>query len=145
MSIRSFFSRANSSASILALVGHRPGAPLDRSVHPIPLPQGWSYPALLFQRIGADHVKSFSGGSQLAIEDIQAHCIGEEYDEAVLLAEAVRDRFDGFDGTIDSENVCFLIEDETEVYDAPRDGSEKGRHRVVIDLVSLHDESAPRL
>jgi hypothetical protein len=79
-------------ATIAGLVGTR--------IYPLLLPQSPTLPALTYQWISLVPVHSMDGPSGLVARRLQVDCWGSTYLAIETLAEAVRNRLDGYQGSL---------------------------------------------
>jgi len=122
----------STATAVSAIVGSR--------VHGMAVPRGSAMPAVVYQRVAADRIRSHDGPANLARPRYQITSWAETHDGAVTLAAAVRAAMDCAAGTWGSDvvQVCFL-EGETHLYD---DGTEidRPRYGVAQDYAFLHNE-----
>jgi len=79
----------------LQLINSPVGDEVGERVYPVRLPQGATIPAVVYQRISTDPVRSHSGNSGLATVRFQLSCWAETYDEASTIAEKIRTALHG--------------------------------------------------
>ena len=105
-------------------------------IYPSRLPDGATYPAIVYQRISGPRLHDLSGPSGYATPRIQLDLWAATYSEAKALAEAVREALDGYQGVVGAYRIgeC-LMDGETDLY-------EPGvvQHRIVQDYIVGHDE-----
>jgi hypothetical protein len=117
-------------AGISALIGTR--------IFPLILPQATSFPALTYQRISGERMHSHDGPSGLAGPRIQIDTWATSYIGAKQLADLIRQRIDGFKGTVGSDEIEGIFMDtEREFYE---DGDLLKLFRVSMDFFVYYDE-----
>ena len=120
--------RMGGDAGLTALIGTR--------LFPLRVPQDADMPAIAYQKISSPKTHSHSGSSHLAQSRIQFTCEADDYATAKAVANAVRDCWDGFAGTVDGVRIdSALVQDD-------RDGwSEEHAAPVVrVDVMVWHYE-----
>lgn len=70
------------------------------AVHPLRAPQNARPPYTIYQRIDGDRFGTLTGPSGLAQKRIQVDCYDVSYEDAKLAAETIRQRLDGYSGTV---------------------------------------------
>lgn len=122
-------------AGVNAIIGGR--------VHPQKLPQQPVLPAISFQRITTDRVRSHDGPSGLAAPTFQFNCWASDtesksgYQQAKDLVNALRLLIDGFRGVSQGVNIrAVFVEDD-------RDDQDEDRvfERIMLDAVIWHEEA----
>ncbi len=91
------FSFLSGEQTISDLVGSR--------IFPLKLPQAVTYPAVTYQRIDTERIRSFGGPSGLAHSRIQLDLWDKTYSGVKALADAVRRVLDGFKGLMGAEDI----------------------------------------
>lgn len=84
-------------SGVSALVGNR--------IHPLVLPRKPTYPALVYQRISGERVRSLSGPSGRARPRIQIDAYAQTYAAAKAVAKAVEDALDGYAGPAGTDRI----------------------------------------
>lgn len=112
-------------------------------VYPMRLPIDPTFPAITYQRITGDRVRSHSGPSGLASPLFQINCWGgptsvaSAYLAAKRLARAVRIALDGFKGSANGQEIHGLfVEDDRDDQDP-----ERGIERVIIQAQIWGEEA----
>ncbi len=101
------------------------------------LPQDATVPALTFTRVSGPRLHISTGPSGMARGTFQIDCWAVDAGTAEDLAEAVRQRLDGWSATtLNVNNV--MLENERDTADWEIGSS--GLHRVILDFVVLHTE-----
>lgn len=121
-------------AGVSALVGAR--------IYPVTAPQEADLPLLTLQRIDRPRERHQGGDAKLPHPRIQVNCWAETEIGADQLAEAVRgclDEFSGVMGGREQVELCHL-EDDSQEYVPPTDGSEQGTHGVRMDFIIWYRE-----
>lgn len=116
-------------------------------VYPNSIPAGKTYPCVTFNRIGTEQPHHLTAAATIQQATIQFDCWGQGkggYSSAATIAEAIRDRMDGYRGSMGSVTVktCHL-QDQRDDYEAPTDGDTIGYHRVSMDFLLWYSVSAP--
>ena len=103
---------------------------ISTRAYPLRLPQGYTLPALSYQRISTDRVHELDGVTGRAVARFQVDCWAETYQAVRDLANKVRLALDGHSGTLGSEtgigNIHLvsdrdLFEEDVEIYRATLD------------------------
>lgn len=137
MSIKAgLYSFLTGSTPIAAVVGTR--------VYPMLVPQGAAYPAITYQIVSNNHIRSHGGSSQLAYVRVQINSWAATAAAADSLQELIRNRMDGYAGTMGSVTVqsCFL-DGERDAFE-PSPGDEADRiYGYRQDFTIAYTESDP--
>ena len=126
-----------SKPELVALVSDR--------IWPVALPQKKPRPAITYRRLpsGHDHTLTSSAGTSLATFRIASY--GDSYEDADLVAEAVRSVMQGFSGVFVSTKVnSVVLGDESDDFFEPQDGSSLGVYVVNLDFRIRYAESIPQ-
>ena len=117
-------------ADILALVSSR--------VYPMKLPQGWTLPAITYQRVSGARDHCLNGASGRARPRFQIDCWAEDYDGVKDLADKVRLCLHGFKGDIDTESDVggIILEADRDIWEESIDA-----FRVSMDFIIPHFEA----
>lgn len=117
-------------ADVSALVSSR--------IYPLKLPQGWTLPAVTYQRVSGYREHCLSGASGRARPRFQIDCWASDYDDVKDLADKVRLCLDGFKGDINTESDVGGI-----TLEADRDLWEENidTYRVSMDFIIPHFEA----
>ena len=116
-------------SSITAIIGNG-DSPETCRVYPLKLPQGYTLPAISFQRISTDREHVIDDGPiGWAWARFQFDMWAETYAEARQLTEAVRQALDGYNNKMGSVTVAGafaegerdLYEEQTEIYRVTQD------------------------
>jgi len=91
------FSFLSGEQNVTALVGSR--------IYPLKLPQAATYPAITYQRVSGDRIRSLDGPSGLADPRIQLDLWDKTYSGVKALADTVRGALDGFRGLMGTDNI----------------------------------------
>jgi len=107
-------------------------------VYPLRLEQGYTLPAISYQRISGDRAKDISGSIGHAQPRIQVDCWTNSYGKLKDLSEAVRQALDRFQGDLGGGSYVqhVSLEGETETYE-----EETEIQRVSLDFVIYHSET----
>lgn len=123
-------------AAIAAIVGTR--------IHPVKLPQGQTQPSIVYSRVSGLGDNHMHGPSGLSRPRIQIDCWAQSVDTAASLANLVKERIDGFRGSMlwgeNSPEEAIVIqgiffESEREDYD-----SESALYRMSRDYLCWYEE-----
>ncbi|HKJ75398.1 MAG TPA: DUF3168 domain-containing protein [Alphaproteobacteria bacterium] len=120
-------------ATISGLVGTR--------IFPVRAPQGGSFPAMTYTPVSGQRFHNTGGGAGLSGPRIQFDCWAEAYSEAKSLADALRERLDGYSGSAGSGTVQGAFFD-TERDSFEPDAGVSGLYRVSHDYFVYYEESA---
>lgn len=108
-------------------------------IYPLRLPQGYTLPAISYQRISAERVHELSGPTGWAWARFQLDCWSSSYSGVRSLAESVRQSLDGYKGILGGgshvggiyiEGERDLFEEDAEIY------------RVTMDFLIPYKETA---
>jgi len=125
-------------SNIAALVGER--------IYPVVLPQSAAFPALTYSRTSGGHDYTLKGSSGMAMPTFELDCWGETYDAADELAEAIRLKLNGFNGTMgDTEVKVCVLDDEVDAFEPNDDASAEGVYRITLRYRIQYTESVPAL
>src|SRR6185295_13120208 len=117
-------------AGVTALIGDR--------VHPVPLPQNVTYPAVSYQLISRNRETAFGVDPLLATSRIQVNAWASTYTAVKALAEQIRLALERFRGTVlGIEWQDTLLDGETDLYD-----DTVLVHQVAIDAIVFHREAS---
>lgn len=101
-------------------------------------------------RIDADHVHHMEGASGVVLARIQIDAWGTDRPTAALLYDAIRNRLDGFRGTVTTDDgtltlsKCFMTTDNM-AFVGPAPATERGVYRESMDFETASKESIPSL
>ena len=110
----------------------------DRVYHNV-RPADERRPSLVLTRVSTFFARRFGGDSGAVKGRMQIDVLGESYQTVKLLAEKVRNRIDGFTGTIGGTRFHFCeIEDERDTPSAPLAGRATPLYAVSIDARFLY-------
>jgi hypothetical protein len=123
------YSFLSGKAAVTALVSTR--------IYPLKLPQGYSLPAISYQRVSSPRLYALSGTTGRLRARIQLDCWADTYSAVKGLADAVRGELNGHTGTFGSSTVDSLT------LDAERDGFEEDTEvfRVLQEYIISHTEA----
>ena len=107
-------------------------------------------PYIVYTRIANDPQHHLGGFSGLAFVRFQFDLFGDDIDVLYTLREAVRNRMDGFRGTVavGSDSIvfqCIELLDEQSSTETPNDGSDEAPHRFRLDFRVSALEPIPTL
>lgn len=106
--------------AVSALVGPR--------VYTLKLPQTPQYPAVVYQRISGPRMHSHDGATGLAEGRWQFTAWARRYQDAKAVADALRQRMDGYSGAVGADEVGLirLVNEFDEIEPAENDGGDYG-------------------
>ena len=121
----------SSEATITAICGTR--------VYVQRAPQNAAFPHVIITQMGSEENGTLDGGSgQLRFLDFDIDCKAKSSVTAESLANAVRTYIDDYSGTAGSFTIgAVLMNDESDDYEPPQDGSDVGVFVVTLD-VTIH-------
>jgi len=107
-------------------------------VYPMKLPQGWTLPAITYQRISGERAHNLSGPSGRARPRFQIDCWAADYDGGKDLANKVRLCLDGFKGDINTESDVggITLEADRDIWEDDIDV-----YRISMDFIIPHFEA----
>lgn len=114
-------------ATVSAIVGSR--------VYVTRAPQQAAYPHIIITQMGTEENKSLDQTSGLRFITFDIDCKAQTSVGAETLANAVRTFIDDYTGTAGSFTVgAVLLGGESDDYESPTDGSDKGVYVVTLDV-----------
>jgi hypothetical protein len=121
----------SSEATITAISGTR--------VYVQRAPQNAAFPHIIITQMGSEENGTLDGGSgQLRFLDFDIDCKAKSSVTAESLANAVRTYIDDYSGTAGSFTIgAVLMNDESDDYEPPQDGSDVGVFVITLD-VTIH-------
>jgi len=103
------------------LTGASPQTSAGSRVYPR-LPQGVTYPAILYARVTATRQQSLNANVGVTEATVQIDCMAETYSEAKTLADEVRVILHGYRGTWGTLKARHItLESENDIYDQDGD------------------------
>jgi len=99
-------------------------------------PQNAAFPHVIITQMGSEENGSLDGASgQLRFLTFDVDCKAKTSVQAEALGNAVRVFLDDFSGTAGTYTIgAVIMNDESDGYEAPTDGSDIGVHVVTLDL-----------
>jgi hypothetical protein len=99
-------------------------------------PQNAAFPHIIITQMSSEENTTLDGGSgQLRFVDFDIDCKAKSSVTAESLGNAVRTYIDDYSGTAGSYTIgAVLINDESDDYEPPQDGSDVGVFVVTLDL-----------
>lgn len=85
------------------------------------LPQGVTFPAIIYSRIGTDRTQSLDANVGVTVVMVMVECGAESYSEAKTLADEVRTILHGYSGSW-STLTCHNVKLDSETDDYEQDG-----------------------
>lgn len=124
----SLVSLLTSEATITAICGTR--------VYVTRAPQNALFPHVIITQMGSDENGTLDGASgQLRFLDFEIDCKAKSSVTAESLGNAVRTFIDDYSGTAGSKTIgAVIMNDETDDYEPPQDGSDVGVFIVTLDF-----------
>ena len=121
----------SSEATITAISGTR--------VYEQRAPQNAAFPHIIITQMSSDENGTLDGGSgQLRFLDFDIDCKAKSSVTAESLGNAVRAYIDDYSGTAGSSTIgAVIMNDESDDYEPPQDGSDVGVFVVTLD-VTIH-------
>lgn len=118
----------SSEATITAISGTR--------VYVQRAPQNAAFPHIIITQMSSDENGTLDGGSgQLRFLDFDIDCKAKSSVTAESLGNAVRAYIDDYSGTAGSFTIgAVIVNDESDDYEPPQDGSDVGVFVVTLDL-----------
>lgn len=117
------FTHLTTDANVSAIV--------DARVYPLRLMQGYTLPALTYQRISTERKPTLSGPNERVVGRFQINCFAATYSAARALADKVRISLDGRKGTLGSEDDVGGISIQGEWED---DDQQTDVYRIMLDF-----------
>ena len=107
-------------------------------VYPMKLPQGWTLPAITYQRVSGVREHNLSGPSGRARPRFQIDCWASDYDGAKDLADKVRLCLDGLKDDINTESDVggITLEADRDIWEENIDA-----YRISMDFIIPHFEA----
>lgn len=102
-------------------------------------PQTAAFPHVIITQMGSDENATLDGASgQLRFLNFDIDCKAKTSVQAEALGNAVRVYLDDYSGTAGSYTIgAVILNDESDDYEPPQDGSDVGVHVVTLD-VDIH-------
>lgn len=99
-------------------------------------PEKAALPNVIITQISAEHNTTLDGlSNNLRFVDFDIDCRAERSVTAESLAHAIRTFIDDYSGTAGEESIgAVIINDESDSYDSPVDGSDVGVYLVTLDV-----------
>lgn len=124
--------RLASDGAVAGLIGGR--------IYPLKLPQQPTYPALTYNRVSGPRLHDLQGSARRAMPRITINSWAEDYDVALVLAQAVRLCLDGFIGRLTTLQATIRIENEIDLFED--EAGTGGVYRILQDYMINHSEPA---
>jgi hypothetical protein len=114
-------------------------------VYHLQSPEAEDPPYLVFQKITGQNHHHYGAASAIASAFYQFDCIGlTTTTDATDIAEAVRNRLDGYQGTMGSTVVrSMFVNTHREESEDPGDGSEAWISRVILEIEAWYVQTVP--
>jgi len=117
---------------------------VDDKIYHHHLPQEAVFPVLTFQMISSRHDHDIQGAAGACTARYQVDCWSRSLAECVELAEAVRQALQGYKGTMEDDHIFFItLDDQNNLDEAPKDGSDQWLYRREQDYLIKYRESVP--
>lgn len=115
-------------------------------VHPEVLPTAGQYPQVTYHVISRKHLHNLDGGAGATIDRIQIDCWSYDYSVMLDLADAIRDKLDGFRGAMGDAYVLDVkLDQETDLHELPDDGTDNVLYHRACDYIVFSREAVPTL
>ncbi len=111
--------------------------------YPQKAPQNAPRPYIVFRRISGSPERHMRGAAALAQARIQVEAYADTYGTAKAVGDAVRTTLDGFKGDVAVSGGTFFVrhlslQNDTDDFIAPQDGSDGGVHVVIQDWLIFY-------
>jgi hypothetical protein len=132
-----------SQSPISTLVGTDAAGSMAR-IYSMDRQQNITADSIVYERTGTQHAHMLSGAAGFATAFLSFDCIATTYARAKALAEALRGELQGYSGTMgDATIYSVILQDESDDFDPPADGTQKGQYHVTQEYSFLFTESVP--
>lgn len=130
--------RLRASASLTALVGNR--------IFPVMALQGVRRPFVTYRRDDTSRELSDDGYSGPSLATLQVNAVALDYQTAKQVADAIRDRLDGFSGSLGGTTVLLVtLDKDQDVLEPFGEGAEDWQYRVMMRCQITWGETIPTL
>lgn len=117
---------------------------IGQRIYPVALPQSAVLPCLTYSRTTGGHDHNLKSATGSAIPTFDIDCWSLTYEGADSLAEEIRQKMQGFSGTMGTTAVrSVILDDEVDAFEPLEDGSDKGIFRITLRYRIRYDESIP--
>lgn len=108
------------------------------------IPQSARLPAVTYAVISRTTGHNLRGADGVSASLVQVSVWSTKQADCAALAEAIRDRFDGFQGRFDEvEILSCLLQNEVDLPEPPRASSDSWTYQIAIDYRISHRVSIP--
>lgn len=122
--------------SVTTLVGVR--------IYPQVLPKGAVYPAITYARLGGERTRSLEGANGQVMTTVQFSCWSESWDQSEVVAEALRNVLECFQGTFDTTTVQgVFVEPPNDLDIPPVAADDLTVHQVMVQADIWYEEAVP--
>jgi hypothetical protein len=105
-------------------------------IFPLRVPEGETFPCIVFQQISGPRVYSLSGPNACNYPRIQLKCWGLTYTDAKGLADTVDNLLDGFRGTmVNTQIQAILNAGVVDGEESPENANDVARYSVALDYI----------
>lgn len=119
-------------------------AVLDDRIFFLNAPTKSKLPYVVFETISSPGTHHMGGQSEIANPTFQFSCFGKTGPEAEAAKEAIRNAIVGFRGLWDDVIISsVLLQDESDEFDPPDDGSEDGTFSELMDITIWYKRPKP--
>lgn len=116
------------------LSAHASLSSVGTRIYPLELPQGPTYPAIVYRQVSTRPLMYHGGASGLRFKGFQFDCYGSTYNQAATTASALRTVLNGYQGTMDSVEVeAVLLQNESDDF-----GDQVEKKRVSLDFLFIY-------
>tara|TARA_Y100000004_G_C8875452_1_gene395177 strand:- start:24 stop:446 length:423 start_codon:yes stop_codon:yes gene_type:complete len=113
-------------------------------IYPGVLPQDATLPAVVYNLVFAEIHDVLTGSSGSLTSTVQIDVYSDSHISSNGAAEAIRLVTQGYSGAMGSETINSVrLRNRNETYEPPTDGSDLGRHRVMLELDITHTNTIP--
>ena len=98
-------------------------------------PQGQPFPYIIITQISSEDFKAIDGTGEARAVDFDIDCKAEQSIEAADLGDKVREFIQDYTGAAGAEYIrAVLLNDQSEDFEPPTDGSDVGVHTSLVDI-----------
>ena len=126
-------------SSITDIIGTAGGkvSPMNRDV-------SIAIPCIVYRTANETALDALDGYVGMSEYRVEVTCISSTYSQAKSIADLVRLALDEQPGVLDDTNVQYVRYDSSrDHYDRPRDGSESGIHKSVLEFIIFSNRTSP--
>ena len=113
-------------------------------IYPGVLPQDATLPAAVYNVVFAEPHDVLTGSSGSVTSTVQVDIYSDSHISSNSAGEAIRLVTQGYSGSMGSETInAVRLTNRNETYEPPTDGSDLGRHRVLLEFDITHTNTIP--